>query len=421
MDRKSYNHVAIALHWLIAGLILFMIFLGWRLGDHDSLRLSRVNLHKSVGILILLLSFVRLGVRLTHKAPPEPPMPKWQLMAAQALHIGFYVVMIGMPLTGWLMVSTSARDIPFFIWHWPHLPVPQNHDTHELFEAMHGLIAKLIIYLMVPLHVLAALKHHFIDKDEVMEHMVPGLTPKPVLNWRWIVPVGVIALAVGFGYGLDRGIPEKGGEHGDHAPPPAASVAPESAIASAETSAAPSSSAVALSETSSAATAAPLWTVDKSASKIAFSTTFSGEAINGAFSAYTTNIAFDPAHLDVSHVKVSIDLTSVASGDGDRDSSLRSDSFFNVDSFPKAVFEAAKFSQSDATHFVAHGKLTLHGVTKPCDLPFTLTIKGKNAQVSGATDIDRTAFGVGTGDWAKTDAVPAKAHVAISLKASRNG
>lgn len=427
MQSRSYNLLARSLHWLIAGLILFMIFLGWRLDDHDSLRLSRINLHKSVGILILLLSLARLALRFTYKAPPHAPMPKWQLLAAQSLHVGFYVVMIGMPLTGWAMVSTSARDIPFFIWHWPHLPfipVSAGHSpTHELFETLHGLIAKLIIYLMVPLHVAAALKHHFIDKDEVMEHMVPGLTPQPVANWRWIVPVGVIALAVAFGYGIYRGTPEKGRE----GPPPAmadASSAVDSVAdnASAEaastmsTAATPSASSSSASSSSKASV--PIWTVDKSASKIAFSTTFSGEAVQGGFSSYTTTIAFDPAQLDASHVKVSIDLASVASGDGDRDSSLRSDSFFNADTFPKAVFQADKFSKIDATHFVAHGKLTLHGVTKPCELPFTLVIKGKTASVSGATDIDRMAFGVGSGDWAKTDAVPAKVHVAITVKAT---
>jgi len=421
MESRSYNLYARILHWLIAGLILFMIFLGWRLGDHDSLRLSRINLHKSVGILILLLSLVRLGLRFTYKAPPEPPMPKWQALAAKALHVVFYVVMIGMPLTGWLMVSTSPREIPFFIWHWPHLPVAQNHDTHELFEAMHGLIAKLIIYLMVPLHVAAALKHHFIDKDEVMEHMVPGLTPKPVANWRWVVPVGVVALAVGLGFGIYRGAPEKGGGAPAAGTPAADSAAAPDALSSeapSETSSSLSSSSPTSSAASSSSEAAALWSVDKAGSKIGFVTTFSGEAVNGAFSAYTAAIAFDPARLDVSHVKVSIDLASVASGDGDRDSSLRSDSFFNVEAFPKAVFQADKFSKTDATHFIAHGKLTMHGITRPCELPFVLTIKGETASVSGNVDIDRTAYGVGSGDWAKTDSVPAKVHVAITLRAT---
>ncbi|MBW8880959.1 MAG: cytochrome b, partial [Asticcacaulis sp.] len=178
LTSAAYNRYSRWLHWLIAGLILFMIFLGWRIEDHDSMRLARVTLHKSIGISILLLSLIRIAVRVAYKAPAEPPMPKWQLLAAKALHLGFYVVMIGMPLTGWLMVSTSPRPIPFFgLFDWPHLPVPQDHETHELFETIHGLIAKLIIYFMIPLHVLAALKHQFVDKDEVVQHMVPGLTP----------------------------------------------------------------------------------------------------------------------------------------------------------------------------------------------------------------------------------------------------
>ena len=414
LSTGSYNLYSRYLHWLIAGLILFMIFLGWRLGDHDSLRLSRANLHKSVGITILLLSFVRIGFRLAYKAPAEPPMPSWQLWAAKALHVGFYVIMIGMPLTGWLMVSTSAREIPFYgLFPWPHLPVPQTHDAHEFFETFHGLIAKLIIYAMVPLHVLAALKHQFVDKDTVVQHMVPGLTPRPILNWRWIVPLGVIALAVGLGYGVYRGVPEAAVP--ESSPPPAD--APTSSV----TPAAPASAVAEVSQATSAApapSAVTTWIVDKPATKIAFATTFSGEAINGAFSNYSATIAFDAKQLAASRVKVSIDLTSVASGDNDRDSSLKSSDFFATSAFPKAVFEANSFSQRDAIHFVAHGKLTLHGVTKSCDLPFTLTTKGKSATMSGTTTIDRIAYGVGSGDWAKTDAVPAKVTVTITLKAN---
>ena len=417
LSTGSYNVVSRWLHWIIAGLILFMIFLGWRLDSHDSLRLERVNLHKSVGILILLLSVVRIGFRVAYKAPPEPPMPKWQALAAKTLHFGFYVMMIGMPLLGWLMVSTSTRPIPFFGLEWPHIPgvpvgkTPQAHEFHEFTETLHGLGAKLIIYLMVPLHVIAALVHQFKDKDTVVEHMVPGLKPEPVANWRWIIPVGVIALAVGLGYGLYRGVPEKGGEGHDQPPPDASAMASEmSAPVSLE-------SASASGTSSASAAAVTQWTVDKKATKIAFATAFEGETVNGTFGNYSADIAFDAAKLDQSHVKVTIDLSSVNSGDSDRDSSLKSDSFFNISSFPKAVFEAKSFSKKDATHFVAHGKLNLHGMTKALDLPFTLNIKGAAADVTAATTVDRTAFGVGSGDYASTDTIPAKITVNITLKA----
>ena len=409
LTPTSYNRYSRYIHWLMAFLILFMVFLGWRFDDKDTLLFNRANLHKSIGILIFLLTFLRIGLRMVYKAPPEPPMPKWQALAAQVLHVAFYVVMIGLPLSGWLMVSTSIREIPFFGIAWPHLPVPQTHEAHETFETAHGLIAKLLFYAMIPLHVLAALKHQFVDNDAVVEHMVPGLKPRPILNYRWLLPIGVVVLAVALGFGILRGTPL---ETGEPAAPPVETT-DTSASVEATTSEAASQSASASSE----AAAVNNWIVDKTATKIAFSTTFSGEAINGGFSAYSATIAFDPEQLDKSRVKVTIDLASVNSGDNDRDGTLKSASFFNIASTPKAVFEATSFTKKDATHFVAKGKLTLHGKTQPVTLPFTLTIKNDVATMSGNVDLDRTAFGVGSGEWAATDSIPAKVSVAISLKA----
>jgi len=439
MPVTTYNLYSRILHWLIAGLILFMIFLGWRLDAHDSLRLSRVNLHKSVGILILALSFLRLGLRFIYAAPPAVEGPKWEMFAAKSLHILFYVVMIGMPLSGWLMVSTSAREIPFFgLFAVPHLPVPQTHSVHDLFETAHGLMAKLIIYAMFPLHLAAALKHHVINKDRVMEHMVPGLTPRPLLNWRWIVPLGVILAAIGFGYGVYQGVPEKGGADHDTATSkaPAAAESPGSASPGSASpgsaspvsqptqpnkvsaSASTSPLATMAHETSEDETKVPTWVVDTSATKIGFTTTFSGEAVAGSFSSYSSIIAFDPQQLEKSHVKVTIDLASVSSGDGDRDSTLKSDSFFNTSVTPKAVYEANSFTRTDATHYVAKGRLTLHGTTRPLTMPFSLIIaKGADAKMSGHVDIDRTDFGVGSGDYASTSDIPAKVAVSITLSA----
>lgn len=415
METTSYNRYSRWLHWTIAGLILFMVFLGWRLDPKDPHALGLFFWHKSIGILILLLSLVRIGVRLAYKAPPEPPMPKWQALAAKTLHVLFYVVMIGMPLSGWAMVSTSAREIPFFGIAWPHLPVPQTHDTHEFFENIHGLVAKLLIYGMIPLHVLAALKHQFVDKDSLLEHMVPGLKSKPVVNWRWIVPVGVVLLAVVFAEGIYRGGPQKPAQTPEGSSPPAM------ASAAAETVSSVASEVSATTADSSSSASAPeavtAWAVDKAASKIAFATTFQGETINGNFGAYTAAIAFDPEQLTKSHVKVTIDLASVASGDNDRDGTLKGDSFFNVAATPKAVFEAKSFSKTDATHFVAHGKLTLHGATKPVELPFSLTIRNGIGDMKGSTTLDRTAFGVGSGDYASTDTIPAKVKIDIAVKA----
>ncbi|EGF89922.1 prokaryotic cytochrome b561 family protein [Asticcacaulis biprosthecium C19] len=410
LTTTSYNAYSRWLHWILAFLILFMIFLGWSLEDQDTLRRTRFDLHKSVGMLILLLSFVRIGVRLAYKAPPEPPMPRWQALAAKALHIGFYVVMIGMPLSGWLLVSTNVRPIPFFgLFDWPHLPVPKTEALHEFFEEGHHLIAKLIIYGMVPLHVLAALKHQFVDKDTVMQHMVPGLTPKPILNWRWILPVGIIVAAFVLGRFAFLGKPVE-----KPAPPPT-STASTASTAPAEASA--TASQASASETSSVSEKVTSWTVDKAASSIRFATSLEGDAINGSFGGYSARIDFDPEQLDKSRVKVTIDLASATTGNSDYDGTMKGPDFFNVPASPKAEFEAKSFTRKDATRYVAHGTLKLRGVSKKIDLPFTLTIKNGVADMTASVDIDRTAYGVGAGAYAGTDAVPAKVPVTIKLRA----
>jgi cytochrome b561/polyisoprenoid-binding protein YceI len=411
MKPSTYNLFSRYLHWLIAGLIIFMIILGWRLGDQDSSRLSRINLHKSVGILVLLLTFLRLGLRLVYPAPPEVPMAKWQAIAAKLLHIGFYVVMIAMPLTGWLMVSTSVRPIPFFgLLTVPHLPVPQSRAVHDVFEGVHDMIAKIIIFGMVPLHVAAALKHHFVDKDAVFNHMVSGLTPKPLLNWRWAIPLGTIALATGLGFFLFRA--------------PAAKVADKASLtapAPASQSAVPATPEPLATVSTSASKPAPVqitkWKVDKATGRIGFSTSFEGEAISGGFGQFEADIDFQPDQLAGSHVRVTIDLASVHSGDDDRDATLRNPSFFDTASATTAIFEARRFTKTTEGHFIAHGNLTLHGIKRPIDLPFSLKIDGKIATMSGQTALDRTAFGVGSGDYESTSSIPAKVAIDIHITA----
>jgi len=135
--------------------------------------------HKSFGIVVLLLSVLRLVWRLTHKPPALPAgMKTWEIWAAKLAHIGFYVLMIGVPLLGWAMVSASPLPIEnklFFLIPLPDLPgVTASKDATERLKDFHELGAKLILVLFV-LHVGAALKHHFVAKDGILARMIPRL------------------------------------------------------------------------------------------------------------------------------------------------------------------------------------------------------------------------------------------------------
>jgi len=184
-----YSGVSIALHWTIAALIVAQIPLGWRMSELPlgEAKFELFQLHKSVGLTILLLSLVRLAWRATHPAPPLPdPMRRWEKVFARATHVGFYVVMIATPLGGWVLVSASEFDVPTLLWGAipvPHLPgfeamSPEaKKAVYERVAAGHGALAWLGVGLLV-LHVAGALKHHFINRDGVLQRMLP-LVPHP--------------------------------------------------------------------------------------------------------------------------------------------------------------------------------------------------------------------------------------------------
>ena len=176
-----YSKVAIGLHWLIALLIIGQLTGGKIMMalDGSKLKFELFQLHKSFGIIILLLSVLRLLWRLTHKAPPLPPhMPKFEKLAAKVSHIGFYGLMIGIPMSGWAMVSAAPVTITTKIFKtikWPDMPlIERSEGLHKIFNNAHEMMSTLIIVLLI-IHIGAALKHHFKDKDDVMARMVPRL------------------------------------------------------------------------------------------------------------------------------------------------------------------------------------------------------------------------------------------------------
>jgi cytochrome b561 len=178
-----YSHIAILLHWVIAALILTNLGLGWWMQTLDGLsQFEKFQLHKSIGVLVLLLSVARLLWRMTHAAPPYPAtMKPWEKLAASSVHWAFYGIMIGLPMTGWLVVSTSTFNLPTLLFHtvpWPHLPVHDlAMDARMQVNHLSAGAHKLLGYgtaALIALHVGAALKHQFVTGDKVLSRMVPG-------------------------------------------------------------------------------------------------------------------------------------------------------------------------------------------------------------------------------------------------------
>lgn len=424
--RDRYSAVAIVLHWLIAAAIVFQVIIAWRMGGGRTPEgFALVQLHKSVGITVLLLSLLRLAWRLTHKPPALPAeMAGWEKLLAKVAHIGLYVIMIGLPITGWIMVSASRIQVPTLLYGafpWPHVPgiahlaAPAKSAWHGFAEESHEILAW-ATYILVALHVAGALKHQLFSKDEpILAHMAPGTKPGAWFDPRVIV-IAVAALGViGAGYAVRPAPPAS---KPLPPPPPVVEEAPAE-VAAAPTAETPSTTTEPAPATAEPASTEPsVWKV-ASGSTLSFTTSWSGSSIEGRFNRWTADILFGPEALDRSKVSVSIDLASAVSGDQQRDESMQGEDWFDTAKHAKATFTATRFEKTGDNRYVAHGQLSLRGVTKPVRLPFTLKIEGDKARVSGVTTLDRTAFGVGQGEWTSTDQIPAQVKVSINLTATR--
>ena len=183
--NRRYGNVSVALHWIIAALIVIQVCLGWYfnevLPDHSPEQRSLITLHVSVGLTILLLVLVRIVWRLTHPAPPLPEgLATWERLLARTTHVLFYILLLALPLTGWALVSGRPGQIAFWGIPWPHLPgvaslVPDRAARKSL-QHLHVYTLIWVVVANLALHVAGALKHQF-DGHPVLWRMIPPMKP----------------------------------------------------------------------------------------------------------------------------------------------------------------------------------------------------------------------------------------------------
>ena len=169
-----YTRTAIGLHWLMAVLIVGGFGLGLIMTELalSPQKLKLYAYHKWIGVTVFVLLWWRLIWRLTHPAPALPPMPAWQQRAAAASHVLLYALMFAVPLSGWLMSSAGGFQTVWF----GVLPLPDllNKDQ-AVFDAL-KILHRALNYsfgVLVLIHALAALLHHFRDHDDVLRRMLP--------------------------------------------------------------------------------------------------------------------------------------------------------------------------------------------------------------------------------------------------------
>ena len=417
-SQQRYTAVAIALHWAIALLIIGMIAAGWIVdempGGPGSPKTAIIQIHKSVGITILLLTVARIVWRIMNPPPAEPPMPKWQSLLASSVHILLYVLMLAMPLSGWIMASAEISQhetryfgtVEMYVPGIPGLPAETREGLASTFGSLHSAGAWVIIGLLV-LHIAGAVKHQFIDKDGLLARIAPGLfgrTTGPVDDGHgsiWAFGGAALLFAIVAGLSFS---------------------APPAAIAPAETTAA---------ENAAPKSNAPAWAVDYEKSSIVFRSGYMGRPFEGRFTKWSAQIQLDtdatPPNPNTpvdGYIRVAIPLSSAQTGEPYYDENVGQGDWFDVAKYPKAVFEVTGgvFKDSD-TQYEATGVLRIKGGVHPVRLPFTLKIDGATATAHAETTLKRMALGIGAStlteekgdaEWVQDDVL-----VVIDLVATR--
>lgn len=400
-SSERYTSVAITLHWLIAIAITGMILGGWYMGDLPDGAPGQYflyQMHKSIGITILLLTVARIIWRVMNRPPALPDeMNDLEKTASHLVHFGFYGLMIALPLTGWLYSSVSVKlDVPTVLYgviSWPDVPFVEGLKTEAASGTVNFIHSKLawVVLALLGLHVAGAIKHEFSAEEGVLKRMIPGLfgkAEKPAAPGRGAMTAFGSALAV------------------------LVVVAGASPVLSVLSGSGQSVSVDAAFE--------PNWTVNPDTSSIQFSGTHDGNIYSGTFSNWDAAIQFDPDNPGTSDVRVTISTTSAKASQKLYTDSLPSPEWFNTAAFPTASVEILNIAAAGDTRYTSTARLTLKDLTVDADFPFSLEIEGDVAVMTGQAVFQRKALDLGQSSDPNADWVAEDVTVDVVVEASRD-
>jgi len=178
-DGEGYGRVAIALHWLTAALIVANLLLGLSMVSlsFSPRKLQWYIWHKWIGITVFIVTSARLAWHASHPAPPPVAMPEWQRTVASVAHKLLYVLLLAIPVSGWLYSSATGVQVVYLgLVPLPDL-VPKDKALAGLLKGVH-VGGNLTLFAVVCLHAAAAVRHHVVDRDETLARMLPFLRRK---------------------------------------------------------------------------------------------------------------------------------------------------------------------------------------------------------------------------------------------------
>ena len=407
--KVSYGRIAKIFHWLTAVLIFITLPLGLYMVwiAPGQLKFDLYQLHKSIGMTILLLVILRLGWRLSQPRPESPAtLKKWEKYLSQTVHIFLYGLLFLMPLTGWLMTSASQFPNKYFgLFDIPDL-VGRDDSLFKRMQNAHEILGFIILGL-IALHVGGAFKHYFIDRDQTFQRMLPALGAKKMKLAAFVSVFTVVIV-----FALSAMIIYQS-EIRDEKP------AESYGVSTTDSDLQDPSQAV--SQTDKDAQAQ--WSIIKEKSRIGFSVPVYGKPFSGEFRNYSGTIIFDSDNLDTSDVRFEVRIKSVESGSAERDGYIVEEPWLDASDHPFATFQSTSFKQGGNKDFVIEGDLTLRGETRSIEMPFEFQRQFSDnrvlAKASGTFKINRDDFNIGQGPWADGDTVGETVTFHVELTADK--
>lgn len=366
--HERYTPLAMALHWLLALAIVGALGVGVYMAGLpvSPARLKLYSWHKWAGVTILLLSALRLLWRLGHRPPALPAqvlsaMPPWQRVAHHGVHHLMYVLFFAVPLTGWAYSSAAGFPIVWFgVLPLPDF-VPVDKALAQGIKPWHA-VAAFTLAALVVLHVAAALKHQFVDRDGLLDRMRPARRLQGLALWGALGALGWGGLAT----------------PGWAATPGAAQLV-------------------------------------AARSDVVFVSTQMGVPVEGRFRRFDAQVVLDPRQPQSGRVSFVVDLASASMGAPEAEAELGKPEWFDVARFAQARFVSSSVRGLGGGRFEVRGTLTLKGVARELVVPVQLAQSGGASVATGSVAIKRTAFKIGSGEWADPSLVADEVSVRFRL------
>ncbi len=355
--KTGYSKTSRALHWFMAPLIYVVLGLGIYGADFAGYenRALIYALHATIGLTIFGFAIARLITRLKNPSPPFPEdeMPEWQRNVALTMHLCLYFGMFLLPITGWMMASGKGLEITVFgQLTLPHLITPNEHAA-TLYHGVHKILGYAMVALVM-VHTLAGIKILVIDG-------IKRRTPKTRARMGMLAALVILPLT-------------------------------------------------------EAGASAPNWLIDQDQTTVTFSWTQLGAEFTGTLSNITGDIYFAPDNLDDAAINISFPMADATTGAADRDKTFHGADWFDIETAPAVTFSSDDVTVAEGENqYLAKGQLTMKDISRPIDLPFTLTITDGIAHARGRITLDRLDWNIGIGEWRDTSIVKNAVNVEFSL------